>query len=99
MEPLTIRGEVVRCKGCKKVLYEGETYFEYPAITSLGFATGMNFVYCSRECAIENALVFCSGCGKQFREGDQVCVRVKQRIGDEDRVIQTFDLYCNECKT
>ena len=97
-KPLTIKGEVVRCKGCGKVLYERETHFEYPALFELGFPTGVQFTYCSRECALKNALIFCSGCGKIIKEGDRVLASVKLTMNEKDQVIRSYDFYCNECE-
>ena len=97
LKPLTTKGEIVHCKGCGKVLYEGQILYEYPSISMV--ATGDEFTYCSRECALKNALIFCVGCGKKLKEGDMVHVVVKHMIGDEDQLIQTINFYCNECKT
>ena len=95
-KPVTLKGEIVRCKGCEKILYEGDKLFEYPNIPN--FMTGFDYSYCSQECALKNAIIFCVGCGKRLREGDTLHILVKHVSGKEEEVIQTINFFCDECK-
>lgn len=93
-EPITLKGEIVRCKGCDKILFEGDLLFEYPFLE--GISTGFDYTYCSQDCALKNAFPYCVGCGKRFEEGDKFWVIVKEVFHNHIR--RSIDFYCQKCK-